>query len=336
MTDEAKKVFVDQTLLRALINRDVRPLFRMDRTIPVSFTDPLHPIHKTLKPVLGRFATGRLPDLSFFQNFALDFDRYVTGESVVFDVVGSSDLTTYPNETPRRYAYLVRVPGQHILTGRCSSYWTIEGFSGVQDTNLFEITVHTLERFYQRTSLPVSDFSASVISRNILSRYGFLLFFVKDGLFFEKFALPYADGLLLGVRSDTPIANYCRVHQSRTGRKFGGYSGFGTDEFTALPRIMTFVGPNELSLRQKSFIQLFSEFEDRYRAPVQAFAQFCYSFGETIFEADALSGFNEAWDNFCVLSLDQEMLKATGNWDVARELQEIERELDDMFYHDED
>lgn len=67
MSDTPKRsLVVDEKLMKGLVMRDIRPLLRRPRTSPISFADPNHPIHKTLKPILWRAKSGRIPDPSFF------------------------------------------------------------------------------------------------------------------------------------------------------------------------------------------------------------------------------------------------------------------------------
>lgn len=329
MSDTPKRtVIVDEKLMRGLVMRDIRPLLRRPRTSPVSFADPKHPIHKTLKPILWRAKSGRLPDPGFFAQFARDFDTHVLGEGIPVETLGDGDLSRFPDHVFKTSFYFTLKPGHTgMLKFRSSSYWAHKGLIGVQDTDICEIAVHALERFYQRTKLSVSENNANTLGREFVKRIGlFIMLMMRELRAIKSFGVPFADGLLLGQHTDEPTSNFTRSYCD------------GDDlsrmvlhsNALLLPRFMTFIGPDNLNNRQREFIEEVKRYEKRHQMPLKTFSMIHHAHSEfhRLEEIDGDQPIGHPGDmddavlDFLSLCLEDRSLKAVGSWDLARDLNE--------------
>lgn len=265
-----RTVIIDKTLLRGLMMRDIRPLLRRPRTSPVSFTDPKHPIHKALKPILWRAKSGRVPDAKFFAQFVRDFETHVLGQGLPIEALGTGDLTRFPDHVFKTSFYFTLKPANNkMLKVRSSSFWVHNARLGVQDTDVFEIAVHALERFYQRTKMSVSENSANTLGREFIRRLGiFIMLMMPELRDIKSFGVPFADGLLLGEHTDEVTSNFTRSYHNGAD-----LSSFLVPHNTlSLPRFMTFIGPDELSDRQKEFIEKIKRYEKRHQITLHMFS----------------------------------------------------------------
>lgn len=323
-----RKVIVDETLKRGLVMRDIRPLLRRPRISPVSFTDPKHPIHKTLKPILWRAKSGRVPDPAFFAQFVRDFDTCVLGEGVQVEMLGDGDLSRFPDHVFKSSFYFTLKPGvTGMLKFRSSSFWVHNGLLGVQDTDIFEIAVHALERFYERTAMSVTENNANTLGREFIQRIGiFIMLMMPELRGIKSFGVPFADGLLLGHYTDEVTSNFTRSYCD--GEDLSRM--VAPRSVLRLPRFMTFIGPDELSDRQREFIEKVRRFEKRHEIPLRVFSLMHHAQSELHRLEEVENSLplghprdiDDATFDFLALCLDDNSLKAVGNWDLADVLNE--------------
>lgn len=324
-----KRVIVDETLMRGLVMRDIRPLLRNRRTSPISFSDLKHPIHRTLKPILWRAKSGRVPDLAFFNQFVRDFDKHVLAEALPVQTLGDGDLSRFPDHVFKTSFYFTLKPGYTgMLKFRSSSYWVHNGLLGVQDTDIFEIAVHALERFYQRTKMSVAENNANTLGREFIQRLGlFIMLMMPELQDIKSFGVPFADGLLLGEHSGEGTSNFTRSYCDGIDLPF-----VVPDYSRSLPRLMTFIGPNELSDHQRALIDKVRQYEKRHHQIMRTFSLAHHAQSELhrLTEVEGPTCHDEAseqdlsdaiWD-FLALCLDDSSLRAVGSWDLANDLNE--------------
>lgn len=333
MSEAPKRtVIVDETLKRGLVMRDIRPLLRRPRTSPISFNDPKHPIHKTLKPILWRAASGRIPDAPFFAQFVRDFDTHVLGEALPVETLGTGDLSRFPDHVFKTSFYFTLKPGHTgMLKFRSSSFWAHNGLIGVQDTDIFEIAVHVLERFYERTKMSIIENNANSLGREFTQRLGILMMLMMPEVReINSFGVPFADGLLIGQYTDEVTSNFTRSYcdGDDLSRIIVPKSNL------RLPRMMTFIGPDELSDRQREFIQKVKRYEKAHEVPLRIFSLMHHAQSEH-HRLEEVEGSlpmgrptdmeDAVWD-FLALCLDDSSLKAVGSWELADALNEqVER-----------
>lgn len=328
-------VIVDEKLMRGLVMRDIRPLLCRSRTTPISFSDSKHPIHKTLKPILGRAKSGRLPDVTYLEQFARDFDTHVLGEALHVQTLGTGDLTRFPDHVFRASFYFTLKPGlARTLVLRSSSFWIHNGLIGVQDTDIFEITVHVFERFYERTKMSVLENNANSLGREFIQRLGiFMMLKMPELLDIKSFGVPFADGLLIGAHTGEHPSDFTRSYLD--GESLSGFLAPAAK--MSLPRFATFIGPDELSDRQKGLIEKVGRYEKRHHRTLHAFSLVHHAQSEfhrlkevegTIRREHASErDMPDAIMDFLTLCLEDSSLKAVGSWDLARSLKEREENV---------
>lgn len=328
MSDTPKRsLVVDEKLMKGLVMRDIRPLLRRPRTSPISFADPNHPIHKTLKPILWRAKSGRIPDPSFFAQFVRDFDTHVLGEALPVVTLGEGDVSRYPDHVFKTCFYFTLKPGHTgMLKFRSSSFWVHKGLIGVQDTDIFEIAVHAFERFYTRTKMSVTENNANTLGREFIERLGlFIMLMMRELRDIKSFGVPFADGLLLGAHTDEVTSNFTQSYCDGEPLPF-----IASAEALRLPRFMTFIGPNELEPRQREFIEKVRQYEKRHHGPLLTFSMIHHAQSEfhRLEELDPTQPIGHPRDmdraiyDFLALCLEDSSLKAVGSWDLARDLNE--------------
>lgn len=265
-----RRIIVDEKLKKGLVMRDLRPLLRRPRTSPINFTDPKHPIHKTLKPILGRAKTGRLPDIAYFDQFVRDFETHVLGEALPVQTLGTGDLTRFPDHVFRSSFYFTLKPGHaRMLKLRSSSFWVHNGLIGAQDTDVFEMTVHALERFYERTRMSLLENNANSLGREFIQRLGiFMMLKMPELLDIKSFGVPFADGLLISAHTGERPSDFTRSYCN--GDSLAGFIAPAAK--MSLPRFMTFIGPDDLSERQKEFIEKVRQYEKQHHRALHAFS----------------------------------------------------------------
>lgn len=246
------KVHVDEKLARGLTMSEVRAVLKAGRRIG-SLGDETHPVRVAYKPVAFRYQTGRMPDQAFVDQLVERFDAFY----------GAAAGTVHrESDTPvdrrggvgqtRRYVTLTPStddPGCRSLLVSCTCLDVRSICATIMQSPLLEVELHAIERFHQRTRQGLVREALATFASNLLKDVGLYKtmadFSIK--LSTRGFAMPFADGLLMGHACEPhpaavpPFVNlqFFAGHTSRYDRFL-----LGTD---ATCRVATFLGPNQMS-----------------------------------------------------------------------------------------
>lgn len=250
----APNLRVDEKLARGLTMSEVRAVLKAGReTGTRSLRDESHPVRAAYKPVAFRYQTGRLPDQAFLDKLVGSFDAfYGDAPGTVYREADSPvDAQGAVGQT-RRYITLAPStddPGCRSLLASCACLDVRQICATLIQNPLLEVEFHAIERFHQRTRQGLVREALAAFASALLKDVGLYKTMAEFSatLPTRGFAMPFADGLLMGHACDphpdsVPPFTNLQFLSGRTSR----YDKFliGTN---ATCRVATFLGPREMS-----------------------------------------------------------------------------------------
>lgn len=242
-------MIVDGKLARGLALAELRKLLRDQSpqdSLPLN--DHRHPVGVAIKPIMWRYATGRLPDESFTDRVLGAIDAYFDGRpgSVLSQRIDS------PETRLRSYVHVSASGTEHrpIAQVRFALLDVTPLYVTLRDRMLLEVTGHALERFHLRTRSGLRRNILEQIARASLSRLSLLDFIADFASVTEnpRIAIPLEDGLALAsFRKDVSRPLDIKLMQG-IDREI--YRDNGEGRATSVARIDTFIGPLEMGPNQ--------------------------------------------------------------------------------------
>jgi len=252
------RLHVDEKLARGLTMAEVRAVLRAGRgAVSGSVKDPWHPVRVAFKPVAFRYETGRRPDARYVDELLDRFDaHYGSAAGTVHREVVEGEVQEGLRARGRRF--LVMVPSTddpycRSLLVSCVSLDVRARCLTLIQVPLFEIEMHAVERFHLRTRGGLVREALGAFGGAILRDVGLYKAMAEfsDGLPNKAFAMPFADGLLMG--------HACPVHPAAMPPYLD--TNFFDDRPRRLDKLMlggdescrvaTFYGPLELDPGQR-------------------------------------------------------------------------------------
>lgn len=258
---------VDPKLARGLALAELRKLLR-DRSPQddLPLTDHRHPVGAALKPIVWRYATGRLPDEAFTSRVLAAIDSYFDGRpgNVVSRKVDD------PDSRQRTYVHVSASGTEHrpLAQIRIATLDMDKYDMHLHDRVLIEVTGHALERFHQRTCAGLRRDILGQLARASLRRIALLdILAIFSGVGSNtRFAVALEDGLALATLNRDPLSrqnvtlsqpfeNGSHSERLPPPRKMAG-----------VVRIATFIGPREMTRNQVRLRDELVAFESRWAA----------------------------------------------------------------------
>lgn len=245
---------VDEKLAYGLTMAEVRAILRTGQAPAAACVrEEANPVRTAFKPVLFRFATGRRPDASYVERLVNTVDG-ILGQAPGTVYREAEDLSPDKGRPRHSRRYLTLTPstsdpGCRSLLASCLSLDIDPAALSLCQVPMFEVELHAIERFHLRTRSglvrdALASFGAGALRDIALFR---VMVEVADEQPNKSFAVPFADGLVLG-HACAPHPAAVRPH---TTIQLFGDSTYKSDSFLAGTdgscRIATFLGPLEMS-----------------------------------------------------------------------------------------
>jgi hypothetical protein len=262
-------MFVDTKLARGLTMAEARAILRAPPN-PASapMESDTHPVRTAFKPVGWRYRTGRLPDPEYLDAFRRNVDGIFERDP---GTIARQPEPVPGGEPGRAFAvqYLSLVPESQgeacrDLIGSCTSLFADGRNASLCRVRVFEVSLHVIERFHQRTRGGLVRYAFRAFGAEALANIGMATMMMtlvggRDG---HVLAMPFADGLVLGEAVPRPAAVSARhiilqplglksvVLSRKPVASVGDRSRAGPDSEGMVCRFRTFVGPDEMFDRQ--------------------------------------------------------------------------------------
>jgi hypothetical protein len=257
---------VDEKIARGLTNAETRMVVKaasVERLPPLR--DPSHPLRAILKPLQWRYTTRREPDPAHMAKAMAEvsalFPDSPSNLRLVREVGRRYDRASYKfqrvwlepvSEGAGGDAYLLQAKSLTVDVDR--------GLVICNENGLFHMTAHAVERVHLRTMLPLDRRALKSFGGDVVDRIGMVTHMLPVASIssHRRMAWPFADGLVLGLcervakeRSSLQIlrTGYGEPTEFRDEPVLGNY---GNDGMSLAFRIATFVGPRQMSDRQKN------------------------------------------------------------------------------------
>lgn len=248
------KLTVDEKLARGLTMAEVRAVLKGDREAGIrSLRDETHPIRVAYKPVAFRYQTERRPDKAYVDQLFERFDNYYGAApgTVHREAAAPVDRRGEVGQS-RRYVTLIPStddPGCRSLLATCTCLDVRMICASLVQSPLLEVELHAIERFHQRTRQGLVREALSSFASALLQNVGLYKTMAEFsiGLPTRSFAMPFADGLLMGHACDphpvsVPPLSLMQFFGDLPIREDGFLMGT-----TATCRVATFLGPREMT-----------------------------------------------------------------------------------------
>lgn len=274
---------IDTKLARGLALAEIRDIVKATQQVHVlPLRDPAHPIHKVMKPLLYRYATGRRPDKAFVDRVTRLVDDIYEGQA---GTIYSFKSDPEPDKLPkfeRTYIHLGATgPTTYpMIAIKSASVGMAKGYIMISEMKIAEIGLHALERYHMRTRLDLDRSALRNFGNSMSKRMGLIEMISQhcEDLAGLRAPIPLADGLALGsflpaARRDAfyiqaqpfeaRIPNWLAQELAEDDEPDDRDDKLDEmmDTFRHTYRIQTFIGPREMRPDQIALREALLDFE---------------------------------------------------------------------------